>query len=140
MYHPLSALILFRHSSEMKLLKIYISIQLYLGGSRCWALNFKQLGSVKPIRELTSLSSSPNTRVTPRKVAHGNDSRIFNHRGDWGRIAELTDAIYADPKNISNWSERAQLYKESDLPFHAFSDHRSMVAWVGEEELDKWQV
>ena len=115
-----------------------LSYQYFFCGLICRAINFKQLGSVTPVRKMAlSLSSNPSPPVPLCKVDNG--SRHFNHRGDWGRIAELSDAIYSDPKNISNWNERARLYKESDLPFNAYSDLNLMGIWSSEKLID-WKV
>ena len=87
-----------------------------------------------------ALSSNASPIPPLRKLEYqDNDIRYFNHRGDWGRIAELSDAIYSNPKNISNWRERARLYKESDLPFNAYSDLNLMRSWSS-EKLTDWKV
>ena len=129
-----------RHLSEMKMMKVsYLSI---LCRSSCWAFNFnKRLALIALTPMIRRMGVSSNTSPPEpqlRKVDY-QDSRNFNHRGDWGRIAELTDAIYSDPKDISNWKERARLYKESDLPFNAYSDLNLMGLWSSDIEND-WQV
>ena len=126
----------------MKLLKaVFLSS---LCGPSCWAINFKKLGSVAPIcrtamSPICRLALSSNTSPIHKLDYQDKGSRHFNYRGDWGRIAELSDAIYSDPKNISNWRERARLYKESDLPFNAYSDLNLMGLWSSEKITD-WKV
>ena len=127
----------------MKLLKAsYLSILC----RSSWAFNFSSKKSAPAaltpiIRRMTAASSNIPPPEQPWEAVlrplgkvdyEDKDSRNFNHRGDWGRIAELTDAIYSDPKNISNWKERARLYKESGLPFNAFSDLSIMGLWSKE--------
>lgn len=97
------------------------------------------LAALIPMIPRMGVSSDTSPPEPPRKVDYKDKgSRHFNHRGDWGRIAELTNAIYSDPKNMSNWKERARLYKESDLPFNAFSDLTMSGVWSTEEA--NWQV
>jgi len=134
----------------MKLLKVsYLSILC----RSSWSFNFSSKKSAPAaltpiIRRMAASSNIPPPEPPWEAVLRplgkvdyeDKDSRHFNHRGDWGRITELTDAIYSDPTNMSNWKERARLYKESDLPFNAYSDMFMIGLRSSKTEVNDLQV
>ena len=119
----------------MNMLRVVSSLSILISRSS-WAFKFSKklpLTAIAPMIRRMGISSN-KVDVQDKGIRH------FNHRGDWGRIAELTDAIYSNPKNISNWKERARLYKESDLLFNAYADICMMELWSSKEEAKDWQV